>query len=252
MSQVITARTLALITAIALGSGGSALVHDADAARRPSVVNALKAVGADSTAEGEIEEDVDEAPVQGQVACCTAGAQEQGCSDTTEAVCIAMGGMSLGAGSTCDGKEGGQDPCGNFQGCTDEPGAGTAALRGRLTVKVWGLTPKTKFTIALGGVKIGDIRTNTSGKSRRRFSARRLAINPRGRQIVVSNVLGAPALVGVISDPGTPCGVSCCLDSVEKQCADLTADACTAAGGAVTGKGGCNNDPCSAGGAFLK
>lgn len=232
-----------------------ALVSESQAKRRSGIPSALHATAAEPGADGEVQENVEESPTSSTVACCVNGVGEQGCSDLTSGDCAAMSGTNLGAGSTCDSAVGGQDPCGDSQACANEPDGQNNDLHGGLVVTATGLAPRAKFGVSVGGVRLGILKTNARGRGRKRFRGRKLTVDPRGRRIAVTNAAGVEVLVGVVSDPTTPCGVACCLNTADEQgCADMTAADCTAAGGVATGTGTCDADPCagaSPSGAFI-
>jgi hypothetical protein len=234
--------------------GWLVLGSQAQAAHRNSVKSALHATAADPGAAGEVEENVEDPPASGTIGCCLNTADQQGCSDLTAADCGAAGGRNLGPGTTCDAPAGGQDPCGDSQGCANEPGDGDN-LQGSVSVTASGLAPRAKFSILVGGVRLGTLRTTKAGRGRKRFQGRKLTVDPRGRRIALTNAAGAEVLVGATSDPTAPCGVACCLNTAEEQgCADLTAADCAAAGGMAAGTGTCDADPCPGGsqsGAFV-
>jgi hypothetical protein len=218
-----------------------ALHSEAQAGQRSSVKSTLHATTADPGAEGDVEENVEDPPTVGTIACCLNTADQQGCSDLTAADCTAAGGVDAGTG-TCD-----PDPCGDSQGgdtCPNQSGE-VGNLRGGLSVSAGGLPPHAMFTVTVGGVPVGAFKTNVRGRGRKRFRARKLTVDPRGRRIAVTNAAGTELLGGTTADPTTPCGVACCLDNADEQgCEDLAAADCTAAGGVDAGTGTCDPDPC--------
>ncbi len=243
--------TRATFVALALGSLAAANAH---AARlRSADTTVLHATAAAANAEGKVEENVEDNPTAA-IACCLNAPGEQGCSDLTADDCTAAGGRNLGPGTTCDVPEGGQDPCGDSQICANEPDGNNNDLRGQLTITARGLAPRAKFSVLVGGVRLGTLRTNALGRGRKRFRGRKLTVDPRGKRIALTDAGGTPVLTAVLSDPTIPCGVACCLATPEEQgCADLTATECAAAGGVDAGTGSCDPDPCpsSPSGAFI-
>jgi len=248
--------TWGAVTLVAVTLGGLLPAAAPAAQRRNSITAVLHPTAAAGNASGEVEENIENNPAA-TIACCLANPGEQGCNDLRSADCTAAGGRDLGPGSTCDMPQGGQDPCGDFQGCTNEPDGSNelrGLLRGRLTVKVRRLAPRAKFRVFVGDVRIGTLKTSAAGRGRKRFRGRKLTVDPRGKRIVVANAGGTAVLTGVTSDPTTPCGVACCLNMPGQQgCADLAAADCAAVGGIDAGTGSCNVDPCvsSVSGAFL-
>lgn len=111
------------------------------------------------------------------------------------------------------------------------------------------------FDLLVGGVKVGTITTSSGGSGKASFSAvprshdALLGFDPRGAQMTVRDQEdGEDVLVGDIPSDD-PASVACCLsdegDDGEVECEDLTADECTAAGGAPQGVDSCLPNPCA-------
>lgn len=143
---------------------------------------------------------------------------------------------------------------------TDARGKTELRLRGgakdRFDVTGSHLAPDSSFDVVVRGVKVGTLTTNHRGSGRVRFSTRpgtrdlTLGFDPRGSTVDVRDDGGHDVLVGDIpSDSLDPSASACCLPHSsggenEVDCEDLTADACTAAGGTVQTAGSCLPDPC--------
>lgn len=129
--------------------------------------------------------------------------------------------------------------------------AGRRLLRGGLAVEARQLAPQTTYKVTASGLQIGTLTTNKFGRGRARFlpkargSAQALSIDPRGRQLTVTDANGDDMLEGEIDDPATPGGIRCCKATADEQgCDSLLPDDCTAAGGTNLGAGSCDPDPC--------
>ncbi|MBY0274156.1 hypothetical protein K2Z84_02350 [Candidatus Binatia bacterium] len=99
---------------------------------------------------------------------------------------------------------------------------------------------------------MGTVDTNAAGAGRAAFSsspngrAQALAVDPRGRVLTVGDANGEDMLEGEVSDPTTPGGIQCCLDTTDQQgCDSLLPADCVAAGGIDMGPGSCEPDPCA-------
>jgi hypothetical protein len=134
--------------------------------------------------------------------------------------------------------------------------SGTATARQargtRLVVKVKNLHPSTRYDVRLSGKPVGTVDTNAAGAGRAAFSsspngrAQALAVDPRGRVLTVGDANGEDMLEGEVSDPTTPGGIQCCLDTTDQQgCDSLLPADCVAAGGIDMGPGSCEPDPCA-------
>ena len=132
---------------------------------------------------------------------------------------------------------------------------GSAGVTGELKVRAQHLARSTSFVVKVGGVPIGTLKTNASGKGRARFRApgrgrtQPLTQDPRGKRITVTDETGEETLEGEVSDPTTPGGIRCCLNTHDASgdqqgCDSLLPADCTAAGGRDMGAGSCEPDPC--------
>jgi len=239
------------MVAVSVGIALSGLSLTAQArSHRTPIRGSLRATSTAPAAQCNFSEDVqgadEQPPPTGAIACCLNSAEQQGCTELTPADCSAAGGTDGGTG-TCD-----PDPC-QAQGGLDQPGDN---LQGELRVTAQQLTPKTRFSIVVGGVKIGTLATLRRGSGRARFQAphakgrnQKLTVDPRGKQIAVVNSNGEPVCEGQISDPTTPGGVQCCLNRHDQNgdqqgCDSLLPAECAAAGGIDMGPGSCEPDPC--------
>jgi hypothetical protein len=219
---------------------------DAGASRHPSVKGTLHATAAATGAQGSFDENVeDTSPPPGAIACCLNTADQQGCDELAPADCTAAGGVDAGTG-TCD-----PDPCPGSQSGQDV----SSDMQGSLTIKARGLAPKSTFGVLIGGAPIGTLRTSSLGSGRARFRPQprgrdqKLTVDPRGKLVAVTNGNGEDVLEGDISDPTTPGGIACCLNTPDQQgCDELLAADCTAAGGTDAGTGTCEPDPCATSG----
>ncbi len=121
-----------------------------------------------------------------------------------------------------------------------------------LVVKARSLAPSSTYQVRLSGAPIGTLATDSTGSGRAVFSTRTrgraqtLPVDPRGRLLSVADANGDDALEGEVSDPTTPGGIQCCLDTTDQQgCDSLLPADCGAAGGIDMGPGSCEPDPCS-------
>lgn len=132
---------------------------------------------------------------------------------------------------------------------------GSGEPQGDLAVTARKLAPKTTLGVNVGGARIGTLRTNRAGKGRAKFSSQPrgrtqpLTVDPRGKQITLTNGTEDTVLEGNVSDPTTPGGIQCCLSihdasGDQEGCDVLLAADCTAAGGTAMGAGTCEPDPC--------
>jgi hypothetical protein len=128
----------------------------------------------------------------------------------------------------------------------------TRGTRTRLVVKVKNLHPSTRYDVRLSSMPVGTLDTNAAGGGRAVFSsspsgrAQALAVDPRGRVLTVGEANGDDMLEGEVSDPTTPGGIQCCLDTTDQQgCDSLLPADCAAAGGVDMGPGSCEPDPCA-------
>jgi len=128
-------------------------------------------------------------------------------------------------------------------------------ITGFLTVRARRVAAHASLQVVVGGTAIGVLRTNGRGRGLAVFTApsRRgaqlLPIDPRGRRLSVVGDQGHELLAGEVSDPSTPNGVQCCLDThgpsgAQRGCDVLLAADCTLAGGTIFGAGRCRPDPC--------
>ena len=135
------------------------------------------------------------------------------------------------------------------------PDGSSGGAQGTLKVKARKLAPQSTYSVNVGGVPIGALQTNASGRGRAKFSStprRRtqpLTVDPRGKQISVTDGSGETTLEGEISDPTTPGGIQCCLNTHDASgdqegCDSLLEADCAAAGGVSMGPGSCEPDPC--------
>ncbi len=212
------------------------------AGRHPSIKGPLRATSAVPGAQGSFEENVEDAsPPPGAIACCLNTADQQGCTELTPADCTAAGGVDAGTG-TCD-----PDPCPGSDSNQDSAGD----LQGSLSVKARHLAPKSTFGVVVGGTPVGILTTNGAGTGHARFRGQprkhdqKLTVDPRGKLIAVTDGNGDDMLEGDISDPTTPGGIACCLNTADQQgCDELLPADCTATGGVDAGTGTCEPDPC--------
>jgi hypothetical protein len=134
-----------------------------------------------------------------------------------------------------------------------------SGMRAKLDVRGRRLDPKATYVVLLDGVRIGTLTTTARGSGQARFTSqpRRkdqlLGVDPRGMQIEVRNAAGDGVLeTHVPDDTIDPTHIRCCVahgdDANEApECEDVTADACTAAGGTNLGAGSCLPNPCETG-----
>ena len=144
------------------------------------------------------------------------------------------------------------------------PTANASSARGKLQLKLKAgkvgkfrvntarLAPGHSFDLVVGGVKVGAFQTNAGGAGRVRFSTKPhgsesvLGFDPRGMTVSVRDAEdGDDDLVTDVPDD-TPGDGACCVthDGGETECEDISADACTAAGGSVAASASCLPDPC--------
>ena len=193
----------------------------------------------------------------GSIQCCLNTADQQGCTDLLPADCTAAGGINLGPG-TC----GEPDPCqsqpdGNFEENVESSPTG---MQGGLLLRVHKLPPQATFGVNLGGTRIGTLRTNSRGsglamfrtqsrRASRRGRIQSLTVDPRGKLVTLTDSGENEMLEGEISDPTTPGGTQCCLNTTgpsgdQQGCDSLLPAECAAAGGIDMGPGTCEPDPC--------
>jgi hypothetical protein len=146
-----------------------------------------------------------------------------------------------------------QDASGQVQAQIVSPKSG---MRANLDLKARRLDPNTTYQVLLNGVPVGTLTTTPGGNARARFSTlpRRkdqlLGADPRGMQIEVRNSNGDGVLETTVPDNGMdPTKIPCCIaqsggSNEQPECEDLTADACTAAGGVASGASSCLPNPC--------
>ena len=144
------------------------------------------------------------------------------------------------------------DASGQIQAQVSRPKSG---MRAKLDLKGRRLDANATYTVLLNGVPIGTLTTTPGGNGRARFTSqprRRdqlLGVDPRGMQVEVRNANGDGVLETSVPDNGMdPTHVPCCIpqsDANEQpECEDLTAEACTAAGGATSSAASCLPNPC--------
>ena len=247
---------IAAVTAAAL-LGGIGIYSTARAAR-PVVSGPLRA-HAPVQSPGETSgEGTGVDPAQpGSIQCCLNTADEQGCSDLLPADCAAAGGVNLGPG-TC----GEPDPCqpqpdGSF---TENVESSANGIRGALMLRVNKLSPSATYGVNLGGTRVGTIKTNGLGSGIAMFRTQvrgnrhggrtqSLTVDPRGKLVTLTDTGENEMLEGEISDPTTPGGIQCCLNTHgpsgdQQGCDSLLPAECVAAGGTDMGAGTCEPDPC--------
>jgi hypothetical protein len=128
-------------------------------------------------------------------------------------------------------------------------------VQGDLTVTAKKLAPRATFGVNVGGVSIGTLTTNRTGSGKAKFSSRPrgrtqpLSVDPRGKLIALTSETDGEVLEGEVSDPTTPGGIQCCLDTHDQSgdqigCDSLLPADCVAAGGVDMGPGTCEPDPC--------
>lgn len=149
---------------------------------------------------------------------------------------------------------------GNFEENVEDglPNA-SGEIKGALAVTANKLAPLTTFGVKVGGVPIGVLQTNSLGSGLSMFRTRvgrhpsrrvqKLSVDPRGKVVTLTSPAGDEVLQGDISDPTTPGGVQCCLNTHDANgdqqgCASLLPAECIAAGGIDMGPGSCEPDPC--------
>lgn len=146
---------------------------------------------------------------------------------------------------------------GNFEENVEDglPDGASSSVQGKLKVKGRKLAPNSTYSVNVGGVPIGALQTTSAGKGRAKFSStprgrtQPLTVDPRGKQISVTDESGETTLEGEISDPTTPGGIQCCLNTHgpsgdQEGCDSLLEADCAAAGGVSMGPGTCEPDPC--------
>ncbi|MFN8546260.1 MAG: TMEM14 family protein [Candidatus Binatia bacterium] len=127
---------------------------------------------------------------------------------------------------------------------------------GKFMVMAKRLAPNAVFDVVVGDVKVAQLTTNGRGnaKVRLRTSPRShdllLGFDPRGDDVVVRDDQGRDCLVGSIPGETDSASGACCLTrshgaESHTECEDLTAAACTAAGGAPSTATSCVPDPCT-------
>lgn len=116
---------------------------------------------------------------------------------------------------------------------------------GEITIRASNLTPRGRFTVNAASTPLAAFRTNRAGKGQVRVKARKLAIDPRGQHLSVTDSNGDEVLGGEVGDPTVPGATRCCLATADEQgCSDLLPAECAAAGGTDLGAGSCDPDPC--------
>lgn len=135
-----------------------------------------------------------------------------------------------------------------------------SSAKGKLVVRASRLAPGESFDVIVGGVKVGEIQTNSGGRGKALFSTvpRRksvlLGFDPRGEHLLVrSQEDGEDVLVGDIPDDSEPGDVACCFseDEGESECEERSPDECAAEGGTPVGLPGgtaaasCLPNPCA-------
>jgi hypothetical protein len=123
---------------------------------------------------------------------------------------------------------------------------------GKFVVRAGSLAPGHTFDLVVGGVKVGSLQTDTGGAGKLRFSTSPhgseavLGFDPRGMSVSVRDAQsGDDDLVTDMPDD-TPGDGACCLTNGdgETECEDISAAACTTAGGTVAASSSCLPDPC--------
>jgi hypothetical protein len=110
------------------------------------------------------------------------------------------------------------------------------------------------YDVIVDGVRVTTLQTTRGGTARVRFRSRPrgknllLGFDPRGTSVSVRDGAGHDVLVGSLpADTVDPTAIACCVpdDENASECEELTADACTAAGGTATQAATCIPDPCA-------
>ena len=131
---------------------------------------------------------------------------------------------------------------------------------GKFKVLASHLAPNKTYDLIVGGVKVGEIPTGSSGRGKASFKTTPgandalLGFDPRGDQVVVRDEdSGDDVLAGDMPD-GDATETACCItengDDNETECEDMTPDECMAEGGTPIGVPGgtaavsCLPNPC--------
>ena len=116
---------------------------------------------------------------------------------------------------------------------------------GEMTVRAANLAPRSRFTVNAAGTPVANFRTNGAGEGKVRVKGKKLAVDPRGQRLSVTDSNGDEVLAGEVGDPTAPGAIRCCLATADEQgCSDLLPAECASAGGADLGAGSCDPDPC--------
>jgi hypothetical protein len=135
-----------------------------------------------------------------------------------------------------------------------------SSSKGRFSIVASRLAGGKTFDVIVGGVKVGELHTNSGGRGRTSFSTQPgtnsvlLGFDPRGDHVMVrSEDDGEDVLVGDMPDDADPGDVACCFSDGEgeSECEETSADECTAEGGSPVGVPGgtaaasCLPNPCA-------
>jgi hypothetical protein len=134
-----------------------------------------------------------------------------------------------------------------------------SSSKGKFSVAASRLAGGKTFDVIVGGVKVGELHTNSAGRGRALFStapgnnSALLGFDPRGDHVLVRDEDdGDDVLVGDIPDDGAPGDIACCFsDDGESECEQTSAAECTAKGGTPVGVPGgtaaasCLPNPCA-------
>jgi hypothetical protein len=125
---------------------------------------------------------------------------------------------------------------------------------GKLLVTAGSAGAAQNLDVVVNGIKVGTLSTDGTGSGRLNFRTtpqpgdQKLGFDPRGSHVMLRNSTGQDVLVGDMPEDTTdPNALACCVpdDSGSQECEDLTADACTAAGGTPATASSCLPDPCA-------
>lgn len=128
------------------------------------------------------------------------------------------------------------------------------AAKGKFAITARRLPGGKTFSLMVGGVKVASLQSTPGGTAKAKFNTTPrhadlpLGFDPRGDQVVVrEDDTGDDDLVGDVPDDSDPSAGACCVPDHEgeTECEDLTADACTQAGGTPQAVASCLPDPCS-------
>jgi hypothetical protein len=129
-----------------------------------------------------------------------------------------------------------------------------SASAGKLVVTAGRAGATQNFDVVVNGIKVGTMSTDVFGSGRLNFRTtpqpgdQTLGFDPRGSHVLLRNSTGQDVLVGDMPEDTTdPNALACCIpdDGGSQECEELTADACTAAGGTPGTVNSCLPDPCA-------